>query len=341
MVIRQIAFCVFASCITYNATANSDFYLGGKTGWTHFSNGCESHRLECDQDELGAGIYLGYKINDWLAIEGGYDYFGEAEAVYPSLNDPSVKAPYSAKVQGIELGLKPDFNLTENLSIFGKIGALGWQADKTGKELNYTVNAKDKDISLMLGTGLEYRLTRNWGTRIEYQWFDNVGGKDTGGSNINFLTLGLTYSFGAGEEETITEPVALVPIKVIEEKVITFDEFSGNTLFAFDSSELSTDAEKYLQTILERLKNNEQSELTIIGHTDSVGSETYNQTLSMRRAQSVSNYFKSKLALDNRIQVKGMGESSPIADNSTIEGRAMNRRVDIISPSFSIEAEHE
>ncbi len=340
MIIKRLTFFLFTSCIIYNADASDGLYLGGKTGWTHFSNGCESHHLECDKDEIGAGIYFGYNINDWLAIEGGYDYFGEAKAIYPSLSDSSIKADYSSEVQGIELGLKSEYRLTEKLSILGKIGALGWKADKTGKELNYTVNEEDKDISLMLGTGLEYRLTRSWGTRIEYQWFDNVGGKDTGGSDINFLTVGLTYSFGSGRAP-ITESVKPIPIKIIETKALTFSELNGNALFAFDSSKLSTNAKLYLQQMLDRLQSNENAELIIIGHTDSLGSETYNQELSMKRAESVSNYFESNGISKNRIQVKGKGESSPIADNKTAEGRSKNRRVNVIAPSFSVEVEHE
>ncbi|HHC7296385.1 TPA: OmpA family protein [Vibrio campbellii] len=340
MVMKRIAICLFTSCITYNAMASNDFYLGGKTGWTHFANGCESHRLDCDKDDIGAGIYLGYKINDWLAVEGGYDYFGDAKAVYPSLGDPSIKAPYSAEVQGIELGLVSQYNLTEKLSILGKVGALGWKADKTGKELDYTVNEEDKDISLMLGAGLEYRLSHNWGARLEYQWFDNVGGKDTGGSDINFLTVGLNYTFGS-KEEPVSKSVEPIPTKVIEAQVLTFNEFNGEALFAFDSSELSVNAKSYLRDVLLRLQKNEQSELIIIGHTDSLGSESYNKELSTRRAESVAYYFQSQGISKSRIQVEGKGETSPIADNKTPEGRAMNRRVEIISPSFSVEVENE
>ncbi|MBY7731207.1 OmpA family protein [Vibrio splendidus] len=336
MVIRQIAFCVFASCITYNATANSDFYLGGKTGWTHFSNGCESHRLECDQDELGAGIYLGYKINDWLAIEGGYDYLGKAKAIYPSLDAPSVDAPYSAKFQGIELGIKADYYLNDSWNIFGKVGGLAWRADKKGEELNYDVQERDEDVSLMLGAGLEYRLTKELKTRLEYQWFDNVGGENTGGSNINFLTVGLTYSFGSKEEEpAIVEPEP--PVHIVQAEIVTLNELNGQALFGFDSAQLSSEIEASFDSILERLKSNPTSELSIVGHTDSQGSEKYNERLSLRRAQSVANYFESNGIDMSRIRVEGRGETDPVADNNTLKGRSMNRRVELISPAFTSE----
>ncbi len=66
---------------------------------------------------------------------------------------------------------------------------------------------------------------------------------------------------------------------------------------------------------------------TVIGHTDSVGSDAYNQALSERRSQTVAKYLESKGIAAGRIKASGAGESQPIADNATEEGRAQNRRV--------------
>ena len=69
--------------------------------------------------------------------------------------------------------------------------------------------------------------------------------------------------------------------------------------------------------------------ITVIGHTDSVGDEAYNQGLSEQRAQSVASYLRSQGVVGQRFNVMGYGEQSPIASNSTKEGRAQNRRVEI------------
>jgi len=66
-----------------------------------------------------------------------------------------------------------------------------------------------------------------------------------------------------------------------------------------------------------------------VGHTDSVGSDAYNQRLSLARAESVKAYLVSKGVDRQRIRTEGRGESQPVADNATAEGRAKNRRVDI------------
>ncbi|AZL85027.1 hypothetical protein EIJ81_10795 [Aliivibrio salmonicida] len=341
LVMKKISYCILSLGIACNASANTNtedetIYIGGKIGWTHFSNGCESQNLDCDKEAMGGGVFLGYKLNEWLAIEGGYDYLGKAKAIYPSLDDPSIDAPYSAKFQGIELGLKADYYLNDNWNVFGKVGGLGWRADKKGEELNYDVEGRDQDISLMLGAGLEYRLTKQLKTRFEYQWFDSVGGENTGGSNINFITIGLTYSFGSKEEVVvIAEPDP--PVRIVKAEKLTLNELNGQALFGFDSAKLSSEVEAHFDSILERLKNNPTSELSIVGHTDSQGSDKYNEGLSLRRAQSVANYFESNGIAMSRIKVEGRGETDPVADNNTLKGRSMNRRVDLISPAFTSE----
>ena len=77
-----------------------------------------------------------------------------------------------------------------------------------------------------------------------------------------------------------------------------------------------------------------QSYLDVIGHTDSTGSDAYNQSLSERRAGSVSNYLRSRGVIPERIAAYGVGETQPIASNATAEGRQQNRRVELrITPA--------
>jgi outer membrane protein OmpA-like peptidoglycan-associated protein len=76
------------------------------------------------------------------------------------------------------------------------------------------------------------------------------------------------------------------------------------------------------------LEANPTMVIEIHGHTDSIGSDAYNQTLSEKRAQSAKDYFVSKGISADRLATKGMGEQDPIATNETPEGRAENRRVE-------------
>lgn len=98
--------------------------------------------------------------------------------------------------------------------------------------------------------------------------------------------------------------------------------------FAFDSAELKPAMKSELDNVAAKVKasaGNEQ--LEVIGHTDSTGPEAYNQMLSERRAQAAADYLSGQGV--SNMTVKGMGESAPVADNATREGRAMNRRVEV------------
>lgn len=104
---------------------------------------------------------------------------------------------------------------------------------------------------------------------------------------------------------------------------------SGSVLFATGKSELMPGARQRLDDVIAALKDDPRS-MTIIGHTDSVGSEDKNMALSQKRANAVRTYLVTHGLPENRITAEGMGESKPVADNKTAEGRANNRRVEII-----------
>lgn len=97
--------------------------------------------------------------------------------------------------------------------------------------------------------------------------------------------------------------------------------------FKLNSAEL-TDADKAaLDEVAASLTKLKFMSGTVVGHTDSSGSETYNQKLSERRAESVSAYLQAKGIAVGRLSASGAGESEPISDNKTDDGRAQNRRV--------------
>jgi len=100
--------------------------------------------------------------------------------------------------------------------------------------------------------------------------------------------------------------------------------------FEYDSAELTADAESKLSGIATKLEQHGDVHVSIEGHTDSVGSEKYNQGLSERRAASVLSYLASQGISADRMSSKGFGESKPVASNDTDEGRASNRRVEIL-----------
>jgi OmpA-OmpF porin, OOP family len=109
------------------------------------------------------------------------------------------------------------------------------------------------------------------------------------------------------------------------ERTIVLD----NVLFDFDKTAVKPDGAKILDRLIAFLKENPDKKVELEGHTDSVGTEQYNQGLSERRAASVKDYLTKRGVAAGRIATRGFGETKPIADNKTAEGRAKNRRVEI------------
>jgi outer membrane protein OmpA-like peptidoglycan-associated protein len=103
----------------------------------------------------------------------------------------------------------------------------------------------------------------------------------------------------------------------------------GNITFGSDSGNIKSDFYDVLDSVAIVLNEFDQTLVVVSGHTDSTGSDSYNQPLSERRAGSVADYLGSKQVLAARLDVIGFGERQPIADNTTATGRQLNRRVEI------------
>lgn len=114
--------------------------------------------------------------------------------------------------------------------------------------------------------------------------------------------------------------------RVGEGIIVTFD---SGLLFAVNEATLQPEARANLDKLAGILKKYDDTDVMIGGHTDATGSESYNQTLSVRRAETVTNTLTSLDIDASRLQTKGFGETQPIATNDTEEGRALNRRVEL------------
>ncbi len=103
----------------------------------------------------------------------------------------------------------------------------------------------------------------------------------------------------------------------------------GNVTFATDSSDLNGNFYSVLNSVGKVVNEFEQTVIEVAGHTDSRGSESYNQSLSERRANSVANYLQTREVLNERIITVAMGELRPVADNASAQGQQTNRRVEL------------
>jgi OOP family OmpA-OmpF porin len=105
--------------------------------------------------------------------------------------------------------------------------------------------------------------------------------------------------------------------------------YAADAFFDFDKSVLKAEGKAKLDDLVAKVKAINLEVIIAVGHTDSVGSDAYNQKLSMKRAEAVKAYLVSKGIEKNRVYTEGKGEKQPVADNKTSDGRAKNRRVEI------------
>jgi outer membrane protein OmpA-like peptidoglycan-associated protein len=163
-------------------------------------------------------------------------------------------------------------------------------------------------------------------------------GKGTGDNDKKRYVWGAALGALAGsaignymdkQEEAFREELADSGVKVYREGDSIRLSIPGNITFATDSDAIVTGFYPVLEDVAKVLNRYDKTKLSIEGHTDSVGDANYNRELSMQRANSVATYLQATNVAANRLQTLGMGESRPIANNDSAQGRQENRRVEL------------
>ena len=130
-----------------------------------------------------------------------------------------------------------------------------------------------------------------------------------------------------GQAEKLARELEGAQVSRVGEGIaITFD---SGILFPFDSAELTSEARTNLRKLADSLQAEVRTEVMIVGHTDSAGSDAYNRELSERRGRAAQSYLSSIGVSPSRVRSSGRGESEPIASNDSDDGRRQNRRVEL------------
>lgn len=145
--------------------------------------------------------------------------------------------------------------------------------------------------------------------------------------------MAAAYCWANGtEQETVAVVETVEPAPVTEpepEPVLEAVRVELDVKFDFDKATIRQDAYDDIEVLADFMKQYDQTSTTVEGHTDAIGTDAYNQRLSMQRAQSVRDALVNRYGVEaGRLEAIGYGESRPIADNSTELGRAINRRVE-------------
>ncbi|MGS3176983.1 porin OmpA [Aeromonas sanarellii] len=344
------------------AAQDNTWYAGGKAGWSSFygvdyddqvKDLLDTYDPDKDHSDLGLGLFAGYQVNRNVAIELGYDWLGKYQ-VDQRFSGNGVDAGLNgeAKAQMIQATMKIGFPATTALDIYGRLGGAyawtestidAWANDGT-TNLTESGGGKYHGAAFVGALGVEYAIDKDWAARLEYQYTTPLGKTSLDESGIEMdnglLSVGMLYRFGQIGDEPVTptpapEP-APAPAPVLVEKQFNLD---SDVLFEFNKATLKPEASQALDNLFAQIlaANPKDGVATVIGHTDRIGSEAYNQSLSEQRARTVADYLIAKGLFADKVRAEGRGESSPVTGGSCPDGAkaqmiaclASDRRVEV------------
>ncbi|KJV50246.1 membrane protein [Pantoea sp. BL1] len=332
-----VALAGFAT-VAQAAPKDNTWYTGAKLGWSqyhdtgYYGNGYENNNGPTHESQLGAGAFMGYQANPYLGFELGYDWLGRMP------NKGSVTNG-AFKAQGVQLAAKLSYPITDDLDVYTRLGGMVWRADSTQTNPdNGRISNHDTGVSPLAAVGVEYALTKNWATRLDYQWVNNIGDAGTVGArpDNSMLSVGVSYRFGQDEAAAPVVAPAPAPAPVVETKRFTL---KSDVLFNFNKATLKPEGQQALDQLYSQLSSMDPKDgsVVVLGFTDRIGSEQYNQKLSEKRAQSVVDYLVSKGIPSNKISARGMGKSNPVTGNTCDSVKGRNALIDCLAPDRRVE----
>ena len=252
-----------------------------------------------DDIDLSYGLKFATRVMPSVLLEVGYERIDDADYSFPN---------QSTDVSRYYVDLVKEFNIDSKISPY-ILGGFGYE------HISNEFNSMDSALFGQYGVGVRYALAEFLHLKTELRHLISLDGR----SDIIGM-VGFSIPFGTyAREVEIVEEVAQPTLSHIH----TF-----SVQFPFDSSVVAPEYNAEIKDFAQSMKENPSQTAIISGHTDSTGNDAYNQKLSERRANAVKDAIIEEGVQAERLQAKGYGESKPIADNATKEGRQENRRVE-------------
>lgn len=328
-------------------------YVGAKAGWASFHDGVNQFDAKknngqdfgINRNSVTYGVFAGYQITNFLAVEAGYDYFGRVRG-NDTFEDGKNRRAAKHSAHGASISLKGSYPIVAGLDVFGRVGAALVRSDYYNQpEVEHKSREKAHNLktSLVLAGGLEYAITPSLAASVEYQWLSRVGNLDKAlrkervtdtnfqySPDVGSVNAGLTYRFGQQVAKPVEAP-----------EVVTKNfAFSSDVLFDFGKASLKPQAAASLDAAHAEINTLglANPSVQVNGYTDRIGSDAYNLKLSQARAETVANYVVSKGVNPANVTAVGYGKANPVTGNTcdAVKGRkaliaclAPDRRVEL------------
>lgn len=324
------------------------------------SRGFTGVSIQDDERDAGYKLYGGYQFNKNFALEAGY--FDLGKFGFTATTVPAGTLNGNIKLRGFNLDAVGILPITEKLSALGRVGVNYAEArdqfSGTGAVTVSNPNPSKRDTNHKFGFGLQYAFTDALAMRLEaerYRINDAVGNK----GDVDLFSVGLLYRFGGKTQAPapyvaapppVAAPavVAVVPpppppkpappvVATAPRKVA----FSADSLFAFDQSTIKPEGKQHLDKFAVDLRGASYDVISVIGHTDRLGSSAYNQGLSTRRAETVKNYLTDAAGIPaGKISARGAGETEPVTKAGDCTGQKVSKKlIDCLQPDRRVEVE--
>ncbi len=319
------------STFSYANAADIDntWYIGAGAGQSNFESvSVDSDGYLGDDSDFAWDALIGYQFNQYLAIEAGWQDLGTVDD-----NHMRTNVGQEIEVDGYTLGLVGTLPLNDKWFLTAEAGAYQYHL---GHQIDNDRYVSATDTAAYFGAGFGYNITDALSVAAKYRRFEGIDETEWDTADMDAQTFGIqvTYRFGvkaAAATAAVVAPVVVeqeetpAPVTPVYETKV--EQSNVAILFGFDSSELTAESKAKLDKIIELSKNSDNDKILLDGHSDNQGDATYNQKLSERRVQQVSDYLTSNGVEVQSMDMQAEGEEGSHADNK--QDRALERRVTV------------
>ncbi|MDD5868843.1 MAG: outer membrane beta-barrel protein [Succinatimonas sp.] len=295
-----------------NAAVEDSWSFGAKAGWAH---AFDHNNLELsDKNGYDLGLNGEYNFADWFALGADYDYKNgfKADDVKIHTNTVDMYGRFALPLD------------TNGSDIFFKVGPAYTWLDADGETY--------KKLGAIVGVGAQWAVNDSFAVRAGYDYLYK-GYKENGDrADFGNLYLGAQFTFGA--------PAPVAPVAApVEQKTVRVTEkhnLAAGLLFPFDGSKLSAEGKQAIADVVTSSKDLQNTEFAVYGYTDRIGSDAYNQTLSQKRADSVTTELQVQ-GVNTVTASEGRGKADPVTGNKCDSVKGRQAVIDCLAPDRRVE----